>query len=91
MNEGQITSSPAPIPIASSESTRASVPLATPIVCGNAEIRSGLLLEGLDLGPEDESTRLEHLGETVLELGDQRRVLRLDVDKRNHDQRVYRA
>ena len=52
---------------------------------GNAEIRSGLLLEGLDLGPEDESARLEHLGETVLELGDQRRVLRLYVDKRNHD------
>ena len=33
VNAGQITSSPAPIPSASSASTSASVPLATPIAC----------------------------------------------------------
>ena len=33
VNAGQITSSPAPIPSASSASTSASVPFATPIVC----------------------------------------------------------
>ena len=57
----------------------------------DVEIRGRLALERLDLGPEDEAARLEHLGEALLELGDQRRVLRLDVDERNHDVRVYRA
>ena len=90
MNDGQITSSPAPIPIASSESTSASVPLATPIACGSVEVGGGLALERLDLGAEDEAARLEDLGETLLELRDEWRVLRLDVDERNHDIRVYR-
>ena len=51
----------------------------------NAEIRGGLALERLHLGPEDEATRLEDLGEPLLELRDERRVLRLDVDERDHD------
>ena len=51
----------------------------------HVEVRGRLALERLDLGPEDEAARLEHLGEALLELRDERRVLRLDVDERNHD------
>ena len=58
---------------------------------GHAEIGGRLVLERLDLGAEDEAARLENLREALLELRDQRRVLRLDVDERNHDIRVYRA
>ena len=50
-----------------------------------AEVRGRLALEGLDLGPEDEAARLEDLCEPLLELRDERRVLRLDVDERDHD------
>ena len=57
---------------------------------GHVEVRRRLALERLDLGPEDEATRLEDLAETLFELRDERRVLRLDVDERNHDIRVYR-
>ena len=51
----------------------------------HAQIGGRLALERLDLRPEDEATRLEDLGEALLELGDERRVLRLDVDERDHD------
>src|SRR4029079_1061710 len=54
------------------------------------EVRGRLALERLDLGAEDEATRLEHFAEAFLELRDEWRVLRLDVDERNHDIRVYR-
>ena len=47
--------------------------------------------EVLDLGAEDEAARLEHLGEALLQLGDERRVLRLDVDERDHDARSLLA
>ena len=50
----------------------------------DAEIRGRLALERLDLGTEDEAARLEHLGEALLQLGDERRILRLDVDERDH-------
>ena len=58
----------------------------------HAEKRGGLALERLDLGPEDEPPRLEHAPNALLELGDQRRVLRLDVDERDRSSpagRVY--
>ena len=51
----------------------------------HAEIRGGLPLERLDLGAEDEATRLEHGAEALHQLGDERRVLRLDVDEGDHD------
>ena len=38
----------------------------------HAEIRGRLALERLDLGPEDEAAGLEHFGEAILELGDER-------------------
>ena len=51
----------------------------------HVEVGGRLALERLDLGAEDEAARLEDLGEALLELRDQRRVLRLDVDERDHD------
>ncbi len=51
----------------------------------HAEVRGRLALERLDLRAEDEPAGLEHLREPLLELGDERRVLRLDVDERDHD------
>ena len=54
------------------------------------EVGRRLALERLDLGPEDEPSGLEHRGEALLELGDEGRVLRLHVDERDHDARVYR-
>ena len=50
----------------------------------DAEIGGRLLLKSVDLRPEDEAPRLEHFGEALLQLGDERRVLRLDVDERDH-------
>ncbi len=47
----------------------------------DAEERRSLVLERLDLGPEDEAAGLENGREALLELGDQRRVLRLHVDE----------
>ena len=91
MNDGQITSSPAPIPIASSDEDERIGAVRDADRVRHVEIRGRLVLEGLDLGTEDEPARLEHLGEALLQLGDQRRVLRLDVDKRDHEVRVYRA
>ena len=47
----------------------------------DSEERRGLVLERLDLRPEDEAAGLEDCREALLELGDQRRVLRLHVDE----------
>ncbi len=52
---------------------------------GDAEVRGRLALERLDLGAEDEAPGLEHFREPLLELRDEWRVLRLDVDERDHD------
>ena len=54
----------------------------------HAEVGGGLLLERLDLRAEDEAPGLEHVREAGFQLGNERRVLRLDVDERNHDARV---
>ncbi len=51
----------------------------------DTEVGGRLALEGLDLRAEDEAAGLEHLGEPLLKLGDERLVLRLDVDERDHD------
>ena len=45
----------------------------------NTQESCGLVLEGLDLGAEDESPRVENRREPLLELFDERRVLRLRV------------
>ena len=50
---------------------------------GDAEVLGRLRLEGRDVRPEDELAALEHVGEGLLQLRDQRRVLRLDVDERD--------
>ena len=80
---GQMTSSPRPIPSASSTITSASVPFATPTVSRHAEVLGGLALELRDVRPEDEPPVLEHGREGLLQLRDERRVLRLDVDERD--------
>ena len=49
----------------------------------DAEVRGGLLLEGLDLRAEDEPPRVEDVGDSLLQLLQQRRVLRLDVNERD--------
>ena len=46
----------------------------------DAELGRGLALEGLDLGAEDELPGVERARERVLQLRDQGRVLRLDID-----------
>ena len=47
---------------------------------GSAELLRGLALERLDLRAEDELAGLERARERLFQLGDQRRVLRLDVN-----------
>ena len=49
----------------------------------DAEVLGGLALERLDLGAEDEAAAVEGAGERLLELRDEGRVLRLDVNERN--------
>ena len=49
----------------------------------DAEVGGGLMLEGLDVRAEDEAAVLEHVGDAFLELGEKRRVLRLDVNQRD--------
>ena len=49
----------------------------------DAEVGGGLLLEGAHLRAEDESAGVDDLSEAVLQLLDERRVLRPDVDERN--------
>ena len=50
---------------------------------GYAEVGGGLFLEGAHLRAEDEPARVDNRLEAVLQLLDQGRVLRLDVDVRN--------
>ena len=49
----------------------------------DAEVLRRLALECLDVRAEDERARLENLGERALQLRNQRRVLRLDVNERD--------
>ena len=63
-------------------------PVGHPDRVRHAEILGCLALERVDLGTEDEPPRLEHRREALLQLRDQRRVLRLDVDERDHADRV---
>ena len=85
MKDGQITSSPgADLHRLEREHERIGA-VGDADRVGHAEIGGRLALERLDLGTEDEAAGLEHLGEALLQLRDQRRVLRLDVDERNHD------
>ena len=83
VNAGQMTSSPGPIPIASSTRTSASVPLATPIVSGTPRYAAASSSNAETLGPKTNAAVVEHLREGPKELRDQRRVLRLDVNERN--------
>ena len=52
-----------------------------------AEVLGRLALERLDLRPEDEPAGLERARERLLQLRDQRRVLRLDVNVGNRHRR----
>ncbi len=54
----------------------------------SAEQRGRLVLERLDLRPEDEAAGLQRPRECLLQLRDQRRVLRLDVNVGNRHRRV---
>ena len=54
---------------------------------GHAEVLGGLALELRDVRPEDEAAVLEDGREGLLQLRDERRVLRLDVDERDLHQR----
>ena len=49
----------------------------------DAEVLSRLALEGFDVRAKDERSGLEHLADPLLQLGNQRRVLRLDVSQRD--------
>ena len=49
----------------------------------HAEPRRRLLLEGADVRPEDEHAGVENVGEPLLQLGDQGRVLRPHVNERD--------
>ena len=83
VNAGQITSSPgADLERVEDEHDRVGA-VRDADRLGHAEVLGRLLLERLDVRPEDELAVLEHLGEGLLELRDERRVLRLDVNERN--------
>ena len=49
----------------------------------DAEVRCSLLLEGLNVRAEDEPARVEDVGDSLLQLVQQWRVLRLDVNERD--------
>ena len=49
----------------------------------DTEVRGGLLLEGAHVRAEDEPPRVEDFGDSLLQLVQQRRVLRLDVNQRD--------
>ena len=49
----------------------------------DAEVGRRLLLEGADVRAEDEPAGVEDLGDSLLQLLQQRRVLRLDVNERD--------
>ncbi len=59
------------------------MPFATPIACFDAEVRGRLLLERVEVRAADELAAVEHLAEARLELGNQRLVLRMDVNERD--------
>ena len=58
---------------------------------GHVEVLGGLDLEGLRVRPEDELSALQNLGVGLLQLRDQTRVLRLDVDERDHGRKASLA
>ena len=62
------------------------MPLAQLTVSSTPSWAGRLALERLDLGAEDELPGVERARERVLQLRDQRRVLRLDVDVGNRHQ-----
>ena len=76
---GTITSSPGPMPAASSETVSAAVPDATPTQCSDsAELRE-LALEGLYLAPEHEPPVLEHAFEGPAQLVGERQMIAAEV------------
>ena len=72
--------------------TIASVPFATPIVSGTSRKSAASRSNAVNVRAEDELSALEHVGESLLELGDERLVLSLDVDESDlHGTPVYPA
>ena len=54
----------------------------------DAEVRRGFALEGLDVGAEDEASRVDDLRESLVQLAENGRVLRSHVNERNHKRPV---
>ena len=71
------------LPSASSTSTSASVPLATPTESLYAEIVGRLALERGDVRPEDELAALEHAVDRLADARQERLVLSFDVNERD--------
>ena len=80
---GTMTSSPAPTPTARRASSSASVPLATPTQCAGADELGVLLLERRHGLAADEVAGDEDLGEALLDLLGDLRVLDREVDERD--------
>ena len=78
------TSSPGPMPAASSARWRAVVPEFIATACGTPHQRRELALEGLHLRAERVGARVEHAPERGLELAPEHLVLRSQVDEGNH-------
>ena len=92
MNDGQITSSPRPIAESVEDDDDRIRPVGDTDRLGHLEIVGRLALEGRNVRAEDELPALEHVGEGLLELRNERLVLSLDVDESDlHGTPVYRA
>ena len=81
MNDGQITSSPRADPERLEREDERVGAVRDADRVRNAEEGGSLALERLHLRTEDEAAGLEHGREALLELGNERRVLRLHVDE----------
>ena len=76
-----MTSSPGPMSSAISAISRASVPLATPMQCLDADVVGQSLLQLGDFGPDDVLAVLEHLVDARVDRGLEPTVLGLEVDE----------
>jgi hypothetical protein len=84
VNGTVITSSPAPMPAASSARCSALVPEFTPIASAVPAVGGELALEGRDLLPEDELRAVEHTQDARVDFRFDRTVLTAEICVRNH-------
>ena len=59
------------------------MPFATPIACSTPRYAAASSSKALDVRAEDEPPGVEDFGDSLLQLVQQRRVLRLDVNERD--------